>query len=331
MTLSVKRKAELAGMNIPSDAETRSRLNRFLLCSGLTRSEISDFIGYGHSSLTLFLNGHYAKHHPREQNSLAIRAAIKEFLDLQELASPHQKTGRHYPTEAYKQIRTAAFNALKKGVAYIVDGPPGTEKTESLRRIQQEINQGTDGRCFYVYARINHSPQSFLMECCVAAGIPNRGTIDQLLRKLAHFLHKDRIVLFVDEAQHLDTNGLEVLRQLVDLPPYFGVVLAGSHDLTQRLSHWQMEQWRSRVRKTINLTGPGVAETRHILRSELGDLSDAECDETIAQCKAEAERVLMVRGKATKTKYTYTSARLVFEAIDQVHEVMNDQQKGSAV
>jgi DNA transposition AAA+ family ATPase len=224
------------------------------------------------------------------------------------------------PTKDFLDVRKACMTALRGGMAYVLDGPPGTQKTFSLLSVKHEINQLADGsRAIRVYARIDHSPQSFLQECCNEAGISSRGSMDQLIRKLRFFLSGPRILFMVDEAQHLDHKGLEILRQLLD-EANFGVILAGSHDLSQRLSHWQMEQWRSRVRKTLYLNGPSHAEAREILRAELGELTDADCDETITACQATASRSDAVSRKPVT--FTYISARDLFATIERVREVM---------
>jgi DNA transposition AAA+ family ATPase len=307
-------------MTIPGEEEMRTRIRSFLLRSGLNHSEFCDQIGYSSSAFGQFLSGRYDSHHATEVNTRNLRAACKEYMDLHEINDSFMLTGPHHATASFEEVRRAALNALRRGTAYLVDGPPGTEKTHSLRHIEQEIRERNLGRFVYVYARVNHTPGAFLQECCCAAGVPNRGTIDQLLRKLRFFLGKGRTVLAVDEAQHLDHAGLEVLRQLLDLPPHFGVILAGSHDLTQRLSHWTMEQWRSRLRKTIYLNGPSKAESRRILRAEIGDLSDADCDATIKSCTSRAVRMNVVRGKATEEPFEYISARDLFGAIERAQE-----------
>lgn len=336
MRLTEQRRTELDRMDLPTDEQTLTRMNSFMLRSGLTRSEFAQATGFAYSSLQLYMTGHYGKHHDsKRDNTRSIRAALKEFMDLHDAVAFDTAPKVHYATQSYEEVRRAVFSALRKGVAYVMDGPPGTEKTHSLRKVQQDVQDAGAGRFVYVYARINHSPQSFLVECCTAAGIPNRGTIDQLLRKLQFFMATGRTVLAIDEAQHLNHAGLEVLRQLLDLPPYFGVVLAGSHDLTQRLSHWQMEQWRRRVRKTIYLNGPTQAEARRILRAELGDgLTDAICDDTIAKCMSNASRVRTQRGKQVSEAFEYISASDLFHAIEHAKETLANrnaaQQKGAA-
>jgi DNA transposition AAA+ family ATPase len=314
MPISKRRKEELAIKHLPNDHEIIKRMRTFMLRTGLSAAEFADASGYNKGTVSRFLSGNYAG------DTSEFRADAKEMMDLHDLTEANRLDAPHYRTKAFNTVRTAAFNALRNGVAYIVDGPPGTEKTESFRRIEAEINRSGNGRAVYVYTRISHSPKAFLSEVCAAAGIPNHGNIDPLIRKLRFFLGKSRVLLIIDEAQHLGHDGLEVLRQLLDLPPYFGVMLGGSHDLTQRLRHWQMEQWRSRVRQTICMSGPTEAEARTILRAELGDVTDEECDETIAACRSTAERTELVRGKLTAKPYTYISARDLFGAIETAQQ-----------
>ena len=319
MPIDKLRKAYEKERSIPSDFATGERIRKFLARTGLTQSEFAELMGFSPAALSQFLNGKYSG------ETIRFRADAHTIMDRHENAEQNRLNRPHYQTRAFLEVRTAAMNALRNGVAYIVDGPPGTEKTESFRRIEREVNTGGAGLVLYVYTRANHSPKQFLTELCAAAGIPNHGLIDQLIRKLRFFLATGRVLLIVDEAQHLGNDALEVLRQLLDLPPYFGVMLGGSHDLTTRLQHWQMEQWRSRVRKSILMTGPTDAECREILRAEYDpDLSDEDCNSIIHACRATSQRVEMVKGKAVTRQFTYTSARDLFSAIEVAQQTMRD-------
>jgi DNA transposition AAA+ family ATPase len=339
MALSKERKLELARMTLPTDAETVKRALAFRQRSGLTYEEFSLAIGYSPSSLSVYMQGRYGENlgdkpeSAATANTRAIRHALKQFMDLHEGAHTAIQARPAHKTKDFLEVRRACMNALNRydGAAYIVDGPPGTQKTFSLRAIEREINERADGsRAVYVYARIDHSPQAFLQEICNTAGISARGMIDQLIRKLRFFLATGRVLLIVDEAQHLDHKGLEVLRQLLDLPPHFGVILSGSHDLTQRLSHWQMEQWRSRVRKTLYLDGPSLAEARSIIRAELEPLlgahTDAQCDGVIEGCFATASRMHKAGGKLTPRSFQYISARDLFFTIEGIQQQVSQRQ-----
>ncbi|HEY1767795.1 MAG TPA: ATP-binding protein [Terracidiphilus sp.] len=301
------RRPHLQALGLPPDAEVIRRARHFALHSGLTLTELGELANLNPNSLRVYMSGHYDKHNGSTDNTLAVRAALKECIDRYELKhdAPGQTT--HYATADYEAVRRSMWTALRQGTAFLLDGPPGTQKTYILRRVAEEINGGKEGRAIYCYARVEHSPQSFLMELCTEAGIPNRGTIDQLIRKLRFFLGGQRTVLIVDEAQHLGTSGLEVLRQLLDRAPYFGVALSGSHDLSLRLMAWQMEQWRSRLRRTHILKGLTKAEAEWILTSELGPMSARDIADSIAD--------ITVKSVRDKREFNYISARHLFFAI----------------
>ena len=260
------------------------------------------------SSLRVFLSGHYGQHRQSDSNTLAIRAALKQIIDQHEIENPESGARPHYETSDFKAVRRSMWAALRNGTAFVVDGPPGAQKTYTFRRVAEEINCSKEGRAVYIYTRVDHSPQAFLVEVCTEAGIPNRGTIDQLLRKLRFFLGNQRALLIVDEAQHLGLSGLEVLRQLLDTPPFFGVVLGGSHDLSLRLRDWRMEQWRSRLRRTHLLTGLSKDEAARILKGELGAMEAADIADVI-----QGATVQVIRNKET---IHYISARNLFFAIE---------------
>lgn len=331
MALTTERRNELAQMNLPSEEAMRKRLRSFNTRTGLTMHDLADMSGYSFSAIRLFMTGNYDRHHAKESNTLALRAALKHLIDKYEVEQKVHLDGPHYETSTFVDLRRSILNAMRRGTAYLVDGPPGTGKTHALRRVEHEINSEDLGHAVYVYARQGIAPGSFLTECCIAAGIPSRGQIDQLLRKLRFFLGgQKRVVLLVDEAQHLDHSGLEVLRQLLDLPPYFGVVLAGSHDLSQRLSHWQMEQWRSRLRKKHYLDGLTRDEAKDILRGELRGLPAATVSQIVDGCRSQASR--------NGNKFDYISARDLFFAIEATKQQLDEAreaaqsktQKGSA-
>jgi len=307
MIQSKHKNKHLQSLGLPSDVEMIRRARAFVIRAGLTLSELADLANLNPSSFRVWISGHYDRHHGAYSNTLAVRAAIKQVIDLHELHEVAIAPNKHYDTADYSAVRLSMLAALSQGTAFLVDGPPGTQKTYTFRRVAQEINSGKDGRAIYVYSRVDHGPQSFLIEACTEAGIPNRGTIDQLIRKLRFFLGGHRSLLIVDEAQHLSGKTLEILRQLLDLPPYFGVVLGGSHGLSETIAPWRMEQWRSRLRRSHLLAGLSQAEASRIITAELGPMRAADIKATIEDAQATAKRW-------DKT-FQYTSARNLFFAI----------------
>lgn len=321
--IPTERKRHLQSIGLEPDREMIPRVRAFAVQSGLTYGELAELAGLNPNSLRVYLTGHYDKHEQADSNTLVVRAALKAAMDRHELQAAPPVQGAHHATAEYDAIRKSMWSALRKGTAFLVDGAPGTQKTYTFRRVAQEINRSGEGRAVYVYARVDHSPQSFLVEACAEAGVPNRGNIDQLIRKLRFFLGGSRTLLLVDEAQHLGFNGLEVLRQLLDQPPYFGVGLGGSHDLAVRIGNWRMEQWRSRLRRQHVLKGLSEAEAAAIVTAELGPLNRNQVAALIAKVTSKAER--------NGEKYSYISARNLFFAIQGAREVMNDSAEAEKV
>lgn len=308
MPVAAIRKQHLQALGLPNDTEMIRRARAFALRAGLTYIELANMVGINHNSFHVWIAGNYDRHRAADSNTLNIRAAVKETIDRYEIETAEPASGPHYATVEFERVRRSMWNALRQSTAFLIDGPPGTQKTYTFRNVAAEINASGEGRAVYVYARVDHAPSAFLVEACTEAGIPNRGSIGQLIRKLRFFLGGQRALLIVDEAQHLPFNTLEILRQLLDTPPFFGVMLGGSHDLSVRLRDWKMEQWRSRLRRSHLLTGLSEAEAQHILTSELGAIAKRDLAEIIQGASVEAVR--------NSKPFRYISARNLFFAVE---------------
>lgn len=318
MALSKEHKHQLLQMDLPDDVEMIRRAKDFLLRSGLNPGEMALEMGIGDSSLGLYLQGRYGVNLYGPANTLNIRAKLKEFIDLHDLKNRVRLRGTHYPTADYARVRAAVWDAMLSGVPYTIDGAPGTQKTWSLLNVAKEINESGKGRAVYVYVRAGMTPMMFLKECCIRAELPSQGRIDGLIRKLQYFLASESTVLLVDEGNHMDFTTMEILRQLGDNPPYFGVVSAGSHEFARRLHDYRLGQLQSRNRETLVLNGPTHAEARDIIASRLGVQSEALADEIIADCMAQADRTVQRGERLVAEKYSYLSARKLFDAVEAV-------------
>jgi DNA transposition AAA+ family ATPase len=314
-------KAQLALMGLPSDLDTIRRARMFMAESGSTTGELADMANLNPNSLRVYLSGSYDRHYVADTNTLQVRAALKQALDLHEIKR-RGRQNRHYPTAEYGEVRASILDAMTDGSAVLIDGAVGIGKSWVTQGCAEEINQTKIGRAIYVYCTDSLSPQSFLTECCVQAGIPSRGNILQLLRKLSYFLTEDHPLLIIDEAQALPNKTLEVLRKLYDLRGY-GIVLAASYDLLTRMKEYRMQMWNSRVVRTHLLSGATREEAARMLVGELGPMDKRDIDDTLADVTLEAIR--------EGIKYKYIALRNLFWAIKAARKAVAAQQNEEAI
>jgi hypothetical protein len=269
-----------------------------------------------------------------------MRARMMEYLDSAEFPEENMQRGTIYRTATYERIRNAFYRALNSragnhGLAYCVDGAPGTQKSfiaETLVRELAEVEAGKNGnarRAYYIYCGEHNSPQELLKKLAIEMGIPARGYIEQLIKKIQFELARRRAILLFDEAQHLPQATVERIRELLDRPPYIGILFLGSHDVQNTFANLKMEQWRRRVVEFIVLPGLSEAEAEQIIASELGPAPRKQIEGLIADCivpdsrrpvsPADATRVYPYERKHQGRTYeAYLSAGALFAAIQQI-------------
>ena len=101
------------------------------------------------------------------------------------------------------------------------------------------------------------------------------GDIPRIVRNLRYDFRDRRVLLAIDEAQHLDVSCLEALRVLLDRPPNFSLLLAGSHTLLTKFDRYSavLEQWNSRLIEKVMLPGLSREEAREIALIEMPGLA----------------------------------------------------------
>jgi Cdc6-like AAA superfamily ATPase len=283
-------------------------------------------------------HGRYCEKHDAESNSRALCAAVKDYIEPSLEAYRRVSLGGAdgaivYRTGNYRLVRKAFYSALNHGWAYCVDGAPGTRKTFLLRSLITELERaeicknGQGRRAHYVRCRRGIRPLNLTQRIAMACGLPSRGQIDQLIRKVQFHFVTRRVLLVFDEAQHLDDDCIETVRELLDMPPFIGVLFAGSHDLKRIFDRLDLEQWRSRLQNRIELkNGVSRDEAQQILTSELGEqISNKELESLLRGFRVKDVR----RGHPLNCacdECTYISARSLFFFIDQAK---HGQQEGA--
>ena len=98
---------------------------------------------------------------------------------------------------------------------------------------QESAKREPTQAAFYLYAIAQMTPSQVMKAVTIACGASSAGDRMSMARNLAHDFQGRRVLLVMDEAQHLSINAFETLRVLLDQPPHFSLLFAGSHDLKQ--------------------------------------------------------------------------------------------------
>jgi hypothetical protein len=257
-------------------AECVDRVRDYLARTGMAVPDFARRIGYGTSSLRLFLSGSY---HNVAGTYVHMVKAANDFMDVHPAGQSCAQLGELYETANVRAIRSTFSTLLEKPVAHMIYAPPGSQKSFVLEHEVANLNRTEarnegDGakRAFYIYARIGIRPRDLMRRVAIACGCRIAGEVDSMIRNLRFEFRNKRVVLAIDEAQHLSIECFETIRELLDQPPHFSLLFAGSHDLKVRFDQFSaiLEQWNSRIVAKVRLPGIEPAEAEGIIRRELG-------------------------------------------------------------
>jgi DNA transposition AAA+ family ATPase len=315
-----RRKALLARGDLPASAKVRELTKDYIERSGMSPAEFGLRISYSPESIYKFLRNTYAD---VAGTDAPLRSAVLDFIGAHPLdAEDGDAKGRLYETENVRLLRKYFHAALESGFAYYVDGGPGSQKTFVLQHLiaelnRREINDGTGKRAYYVYCRPEMTPKALLKRIAAACAVSGIGDIDHVIRNLRFEFAKRRVIICLDEAQHLERSiaSLETIRELLDRPPYFGLLFAGSHGLRDMFEKRALllEQWTSRLRAGKSLPGIHRSEAETIIRSELGAIvSRPQIDRLIKQSTT--------RDLRAGAEHTYISARRLFWSLREIKQ-----------
>lgn len=303
------------------NAEYRKRIEDYLARTGLSLPDFARRIGYSQVTLRFFLADRY--HNVGRSAHTLIRTAV-EFMETHPIGESGRVLGDLYETANVRIIQETFEKLLPRPVAYMIYAPPGSQKSfvlehqvEALNRA--EISSAEGRRAFYVYARQNIRPRDLLRRVAVATGCRATNDMDQMLSGIRFDFRHNRVLLVVDEAQHLSIECFEVLRELLDQPPYFSLLFAGSHDLKKKFDEFSatLEQWNSRIIAKVRLPGLEKIEARCIIEREIGQLLASKTPHERERMADQLIAAATVRD-AFEGNRTYINVRTLTNALDQI-------------
>lgn len=320
MPISEQRKADLE-RRLPPAETTRSRIRQYLLRGDIDQRVFCKSIGYAVPTLTAFMKGTYTNLGNRISSDVLFREAAESYMELHPLSGADVQ-GRLYETENVAQMRHwFDFCQQNRALAFVY-GPPGSQKTFVFEHLIAEFNrrelalEGSSNRAYYVRASVNIQPRDMIAKLCVASGAQTFASQQRCMSSLRHHLRETKTVFVLDEAQLCGIPALEALRELHDVDPRIGCLLAGSHTLKkffdQRAA--ELEQWNSRLEAGVELGGVSDATARAILQAECPDLDPDQITEMI-----NGSRVQDIYSRDRNR--TYLNMRRLFKNIAAVHRL----------
>jgi len=305
------------GVNGPA----RARIEDYLARTGLQSRDFAQRLGYSEAAMRLFLSGAY---HNIAATARQLVAKAAAYIDQHPIAPLTRITGDLYETTNVRIIQETFEKLLPKPVAYMIYAPPGSQKSFVLKHQVAKLNLSemaneTGRRAFYIYGRLGISPRDLVRRIAIACGCRVSNQIDVMLAGI-HFQFLDRrVLLVVDEAQHLSIDCYETLRELLDEPPYFSLLFAGSHDLKSKFDKFSatLEQWNSRIIAKVRLPGLKDREAQGIIEREIGDLLSSMDSKKAAAKMKQLIATCTVRD-AFEGSRTYINVRTLTNALDQV-------------
>lgn len=294
----------------------------YLARTGLAIPDLAHRVGVGLSSLRFFLGGTY---HNISGTAAHLVKKLNLFMNAHPIAPLTRVTGELYETENVRIISNTFERLLPRPVALMLYAPPGSQKSFVLehqvaRLNAAEIANPTGRRAFYVYARYGIRPRDLMRRVSIACGCRTSNDVDPMMTGIRFEFRNHRAVLVVDEAQHLSIDCFETLRELLDQPPYFSLLFAGSHDLKKKFDEFSatLEQWNSRLIDKVRLPGLERAEAVGIIEREIGELLNTR------RTAHDARQIVdkLIAGATVRDVFesnrTYINIRTLTNALDQI-------------
>jgi DNA transposition AAA+ family ATPase len=280
MALSTENRESLESNPPPPASELRPELRRYLASSGMSITSFAAEVDYSKVAVAHFLRGIYAKVAATDSN---IRRAIADYIRLHPVGPDELGLARkllHTPDT--KLCFARIHEAHERGLRIVIEGPPGTSKTECFGQYFARRNraacQGAVRDTVLVECFPCITGVAVLREIARQLGANWNANRDMLMRNAVRKLRgvhaategKGHALILVDECQFLldrEAEALDTLRRCVDLSRC-ALVLAGHFSFMRHATNGlgsQLEPALQRFDKVTHLRGlrpedvPGVA------------------------------------------------------------------------
>ncbi len=299
--------------------EVRRIARDFLARTGMAPTDLAARIGYAYSTLAQFLAN---KYRARGSSESAICEAVLDFVGSRPPEVPDAFTGKLYEIGNTRAMRDVLKRLAEQPCIMLCYAPPGSGKTDVARALIPEYRRnGVEIR--RIYCRAAMGRRDLMRRIAFACGSMADIGIERTIANLRYDYAGRRVVLYLDEAQHLSVECLETARELYD-ELRWSLCFAGSHQLERIFSKWvgDLEQLERRIASKITLPPVTAEEAAAIVRSELPQFNAAKTRSLIESAH--------VSIRADKSVERYLSIGRLMANIRRTQELLPEPADGSA-
>ncbi len=182
-----------------------------------------------------------------------------------------------FQSRTHREALASLFCGVTGGRGFMaLIAKPGMGKTTLLFQLVKRLDRSA--KTVFVF-QTHQTPRDFLRSLMIDLGLPDDdGDPVRIHAKLNQMLVREyragkRFVLFIDEAQNLDTAVLEVVRMLSNFEnsaqKLIQIILAGQPQLASNLASPDLEQLRQRLCSIARLRPFNLEETGHYIEHRL--------------------------------------------------------------
>jgi DNA transposition AAA+ family ATPase len=331
--------SDVTQANVPPYSVVVRAAQTYMEKAGIEPHDLALEICYAKSTVRHFFFGSYSK---PASTDIYLRRTMMDYIEEHPL--PGEDAGlpnKLLQTRDTRLIMERIDQAREHARIIVIEGPPGTSKTTTLRWVAAERNRQRLKDAFYLRARTRISGVAMLRRLASLLGANSNATRDRLVSNVVRKLHQiDGPVILVDEAQNLLDDHAEAFEQLRDVidEARCGCILAGHWNFIRHLTNGMgqyLEQWLSRIDMRDHLRGLREEELDSIAEERLGQKLPADIRRTLISFATARDRNALYRNRILAQRVEpfatkFLSIRRVqkfFERIEDLREIPGNETK----
>lgn len=222
----------------------REELKQYLDDQDMSISAVARATGLSNATISTWIRGKYAG------DNLKIEEAVVRFLSREkERAAKPVDMNQVVEINALKRVEQVCRFAHIEGELCVITGAPGVGKSIAVKHYGKEND---DAILIEVHPR--YTPKNLIIDIHSECGFKKHSGIHDMMVEITSTLKDSHRLIIIDEAEHLTTDGLELIRRIHDFTG-IGVVLSGTQLLIGNLrgNKGEFAQLYNRVAARANI------------------------------------------------------------------------------